>query len=127
MTVADKLQVKSGQRITLLRAPDDVDLGIPDAGDDVEAVLLFVTHRAELEEHSAPLVEAGRRDALAWVAYPKAGQLGDRPQPRRPREPPQGARAPARPADLDRRRLVGPPAPPRLTTTSRPSGRLAVR
>jgi hypothetical protein len=37
---------------------------------------LFCTDRAELERRGAPLVEAAKRDALSWVAYPKAGKLG---------------------------------------------------
>jgi hypothetical protein len=77
MSVAAKLQVKPEQRVAILRAPEGVDLGLSAAPDvaGADAVLVFVASRAELEEHGEPLVEAGRRDALAWVAYPKAGQL----------------------------------------------------
>jgi hypothetical protein len=76
VSVADKLQLKPGQQIAVLHAPEGLDLGgsHDDAGAD--AVLLFVTDRGELEERRGPLVAAARRDALAWVAYPKAGQLG---------------------------------------------------
>ena len=80
MAVADKLQLKPGQQVAVLHAPDGFDLGSAhDAADDpagADALVLFVTRRSELEERGGPLVAAARRDALAWVAYPKAGQLG---------------------------------------------------
>ena len=75
MNVADKLQIKPGQRVAVLRAPQGLELDV-DEDTTAEAVLVFVTTAADLEEHGAPLIEAGMRDALAWVAYPKAGQLG---------------------------------------------------
>jgi len=37
---------------------------------------VFVTKVADLDRLAAPMVEAARADRLAWVAYPKAGQLG---------------------------------------------------
>jgi hypothetical protein len=80
MSVADKLQIKPGQRIAILHAPEGVDIGVSaDATEDSgapEVVLLFVTNRGEVHDRRAALVDAARRDALAWVAYPKAGQLG---------------------------------------------------
>ena len=44
------------------------------AGSD--AVIVYATNSADLEQVAAPLLAAARRDALTWVAYPKAGQLG---------------------------------------------------
>lgn len=85
MSTASKLQLKADHHLVVLDAPDDVrlDLGEIDSTDSVEeaahadAVIVFVTGRADLE---APPVEAllaaGRRDALAWVAYPKGGRRG---------------------------------------------------
>jgi hypothetical protein len=32
MTLADKLQIKPGQEVAVLRAPDDVDPGVPAGG-----------------------------------------------------------------------------------------------
>jgi hypothetical protein len=43
---------------------------------DADAVLVFVQSREQARERAGPFVEAARRDALAWIAYPKAGQLG---------------------------------------------------
>jgi hypothetical protein len=45
----------------------------------VKDVLVFVTKVADLDRLAAPMVEAARADRLAWVAYPKAGQLGTDP------------------------------------------------
>jgi hypothetical protein len=36
---------------------------------------MFVRNRDELES-AAPALDAARADKLAWIAYPKAGQLG---------------------------------------------------
>ena len=78
MTIAQKLQLKPGQVVVVLGAPPGADLDLPQgAGDpgEPDAVLLFVRNRRELGERAEPVVEAAGRDALAWVAYPKAGQL----------------------------------------------------
>ncbi|HEX6248265.1 MAG TPA: hypothetical protein VFZ64_10375 [Nocardioidaceae bacterium] len=82
MSVAKKLQIKQGQQVAVLGAPADVvlDLDPADLVDDAaeaDAVVLFVRNTADLSTRDgASLVEAARRDALAWVAYPKAGRLG---------------------------------------------------
>ncbi|MFE9691541.1 hypothetical protein [Micromonospora sp. NPDC005806] len=82
MSVASKLQIKPGQRVVVLRKPDGVEIDGTSSGavEDVAAAdgaMVFVTAAADL---AAPEVEAvlalARRDALAWVAYPKGGQLG---------------------------------------------------
>lgn len=72
--VASKLQLKGGA-IRLLNAPEGVDLGL---AQDVQAaaVLLFVRAAADLDDRLDPVLQAAKEDALAWVAYPKAGQLG---------------------------------------------------
>jgi len=41
-----------------------------------DAVLLFVQDSAELSAKAGPFLDASRRDALAYIAYPKAGKLG---------------------------------------------------
>ena len=72
-----KLQIKPGQPVIILNAPDGFELDAlaaePDSSD--AAVLAFVRTRAELEGADAAF-EAGRQDRLTWIAYPKAGQLG---------------------------------------------------
>ena len=47
-----------------------------DLAEQADAVLVFVRDSSEVEAHSAPFVEAARRDAIAYIAYPKAGKLG---------------------------------------------------
>jgi hypothetical protein len=81
VSVSSKLQVKAGQRVLVDRLPRGMDLELGEAlvVDDAasaDAVVLFVATSAELGQHASNVVQAARRDALAWVAYPKAGQLG---------------------------------------------------
>jgi hypothetical protein len=78
MSVAEKLQIKPDQSVAVLHQPGDVELDLTEAGVDprsADAMILFVTNRQELDERVAPFVDAAGRDALAWLAYPKAGQL----------------------------------------------------
>ena len=81
MDLAEKLQLKPPGAIAVLGAPDDIALDLPTAHqhgqpDTADAVLAFVVTAADLDTVAAPAVEAARRDRLAWIAYPKAGQLG---------------------------------------------------
>ncbi len=82
MSVAAKLQIKPTHRVCVLHLPEGVDLELPSGiattadPTDATAVVLFATDRRELRERAAPLLDAARRDALAWIAYPKARQLG---------------------------------------------------
>jgi hypothetical protein len=81
MTVSGKLQLKAEQRVVVEGLPAGVDLELDhtqlqsDAA-TADAVILFVATAAELREHGDAVVRAAKRDALAWVAYPKAGRLG---------------------------------------------------
>ena len=81
VALASKLQIKSGQRVVVEGLPQGVDLGL-DQGQlqhdaaSADAVILFVASAAELGQRAERVVQAAKRDALAWVAYPKAGQLG---------------------------------------------------
>ena len=82
VSVASKLQIKPGQSVCVIGRPQDVtfDLGQePELVQDpveADAVLVYCSVRADLDQLSEPLLAAARRDALTWVAYPKAGQLG---------------------------------------------------
>ena len=81
MAVAAKLQLGPGRRVALVGAPPglDLDLDPADVADHpagADAVILFVRTAAELAETSEPAVTAARHDTLAWIAYPKGGQLG---------------------------------------------------
>ena len=65
----------------MLGVPPDVALDVPDDVATVadagaaDAVLAFVRVAIELDTVAAPALVAAREDRLAWVAYPKAGQL----------------------------------------------------
>jgi hypothetical protein len=81
VAVFAKLQLKAGQRVVVEGRPPGVDLDLEqaqlhtDAG-SADAVIVFAKTAAEVREHADNVVQAAKRDALAWVAYPKAGQLG---------------------------------------------------
>jgi len=78
MTLAAKLNLKPGMKICVLAKPPEVALkGVPTtAAASSEAVLVFVKRLAEVDAKCGPAVAAAKEDGLAWIAYPKAGQLG---------------------------------------------------
>ena len=81
MDLAAKLQIKPGLPVSILgTGPDRPDLSSLTRSTDppaaAGAVIAFVTRAAELTETAAPAIAAARQDRLAWIAYPKAGQLG---------------------------------------------------
>jgi hypothetical protein len=82
VSVAARLQIKPGQSVCVIGRPQNVTLDLgqePELVEDpgaADAVIVYCSNRADLERLSEPLLAAARRDALAWVAYPKAGQLG---------------------------------------------------
>jgi hypothetical protein len=73
--VLTKLQLKPGQRLAVLGAPDDAPVTATGTLPDAEAVLAYVRMAADLDGIE-PVLEAARADRLAWIAYPKAGKLG---------------------------------------------------
>jgi hypothetical protein len=80
-TLAKKLQLKPGQALRALHAPEGFEADAAEAGGGVAdapapATLVFVTTFAQAEGRVDPAVAAALADDLAWVAYPKAGQLG---------------------------------------------------
>lgn len=76
--MSSKLQIKPGQSVAMLNAPDGLVLaGVrgADAAEEADAVIAFVTRRDELGS-AGPAVAAARADRLAWIGYPKGGRLG---------------------------------------------------
>jgi hypothetical protein len=76
-----KLQIKSGTSVAVVRPrPDGPDLsGLgPLAAEPgtAGAVIAFVIRADELTAAACAAIAAAREDRLAWIAYPKAGQLG---------------------------------------------------
>lgn len=82
MDISKKLQIKAGKAVFVKNPPDGFLLDLPetarrvDTADGADAVLVFVKDSSELAAHAKPFIDAARRDAIAYVAYPKAGQLG---------------------------------------------------
>lgn len=85
MTVARKMQIPAASTVVVLGLPADVDLEIPgdclvvsDPSDAAEAtaVVSFVVRAEDLDDVAGPAIAAAREDRLAWIAYPKARQLG---------------------------------------------------
>lgn len=73
--LAKKLQLRD-RGIRVVNAPGDLDIDLPKATGPNDGVLLFVRSRAELDERAEVALAAARADRPAWIAYPKAGQLG---------------------------------------------------
>jgi hypothetical protein len=85
MTIARKLQIPTAAHVVVLGRPDGVDLEIPtdcvvtsEPADAVEAaaVIAFLVGSADVDVVAGPALAAARDDRLAWIAYPKARQLG---------------------------------------------------
>jgi hypothetical protein len=79
--LAAKLQIKPGTQVAVVAVPTDgpdlADLGTLAAEpEQAGAVIAFARRRADLTEAASPAIDAAREDRLAWIAYPKAGQLG---------------------------------------------------
>lgn len=76
--LAKKLNLKNGMQSLVLAKPGDVDLEDIAVTDDAsaEAVIAFARTLSEVDATTVPVVEAAKEDRLAWIAYPKAGQLG---------------------------------------------------
>ena len=78
MDVSSKLQLKPGQSVAVLNAPPG--LVLPDvvaaaSAADADAVVAFVVRQDDLGS-AEQAVAAARADRLAWIGYPKGGQLG---------------------------------------------------
>jgi len=76
-----KLQIKPGTQVSVLAAPSDgPDLsGLGPLTADLAtagAVIAFARQSADISGVARSAIDAAREDRLAWVAYPKAGQLG---------------------------------------------------
>jgi hypothetical protein len=76
--ISSKLQLKPGQSVALLNPPPG--LVLPDvvraaSAADADAVVAFVVRQDDLAS-TDQAVAAARADRLAWIGYPKGGQLG---------------------------------------------------
>jgi len=85
MSTGAKLQLRPGSRVAILGMPPDVRLDLPEGCSSTtepaeagaaDAVIVFVAASVGLERLAGPAITAAREDRLAWLAYPKSGQLG---------------------------------------------------
>jgi len=76
MELRKKLQVPSGVLVRVVNAPKGLALDLQSKGRSPEAILFFAQDSETLKEEGGAAFEAARADRLAWIAYPKAGQLG---------------------------------------------------
>jgi hypothetical protein len=78
MSLAKKLNLKDGMKLRVIGKPAGVDLDdvVTTATGKANAIIVFVKTTADVDAKAAPFIEAARDDRLAWIAYPKAGQLG---------------------------------------------------
>lgn len=59
MTLDSRLQLKPGQTIAILHAPGPVEVSAPKASaEKADAVLVFATNRAELDQRVVTLISA---------------------------------------------------------------------
>lgn len=79
MTVGSRLQVKAGHSVAVFGLPAGVDLELPDGVLDTagapDVAIGFATDSTAVEELHV-VIAAAKADYLAWIAYPKAKQLG---------------------------------------------------
>jgi len=85
VTTARKLQLRAATTVVVLGRPSGLDLDLPAdclvvsdeaMADAADAVICFVTRAADLDSDAGPAITAAKDDRLAWIAYPKAHQLG---------------------------------------------------
>ena len=73
-----KLNLKRDAKVRVLAKPVDVDLsGLAiTPSTKAQGIIAFVTTLADVKANAGPVVDAAKDDRIAWLAYPKAGQLG---------------------------------------------------
>jgi hypothetical protein len=76
--LAKKLNIKTGMTVQVVTGPAEVDLsGLPTtAGPSADGVLVFVRTLSDIDRNLQPLFDATETGRIAWMAYPKARQLG---------------------------------------------------
>lgn len=78
MDLATKLQIKPDASVFVVGAPSGFAVArrtLAPSSRAAGAVVGFVTRRGEIPRQRAVLAAAAA-DRVAWIAYPKAGQLG---------------------------------------------------
>jgi len=70
-----KLQIPKGLKIRVINQPKGLKIDAPVSEDSEDGILLFALDSKSLKSTGKPVFEAARADKLAWIAYPKGGQL----------------------------------------------------
>jgi hypothetical protein len=76
--LSSKLQIKAGQSVAVLNATSGLALpGVPAAAapGGADVVIAFVIRQDDLPT-AEQAIAAAQADRLAWIGYPKGGQLG---------------------------------------------------
>ena len=77
MSLGNKLNLKAGMKLKVFGKPRGLDLGdVVTTRGSADGVFVFVKTLDDVEALCGPAIEASLADRLAWVAYPKARQLG---------------------------------------------------
>jgi hypothetical protein len=76
MSLARKLQIPKGEGMQVVNPPNAFQLDAPTTTVSPNAVLLFAPDSETLKRLGKTVFDAAKADRLAWIAYPKAGQLG---------------------------------------------------
>jgi hypothetical protein len=78
MRLAQKLNLKDGMKVRVIAKPAGINLDdvVVTSSAKADAILVFVKTLADVDKTCGPVVEAAKADRLAWIAYPKARQLG---------------------------------------------------
>ncbi len=77
MDLSGKLQVKPGDTLCVQNAPKAFRWdGLTDKDPGKADAVLFFAQRGHDLSKAQGFVDAAKEDRMAWVAYPKAGQLG---------------------------------------------------
>jgi len=78
MRLAQKLNLKDGMKVRVMAKPAGISLDdvVVTSSAKADAILVFVKTLADVDKMCGPVVQAAKADRLAWIAYPKARQLG---------------------------------------------------
>jgi len=107
MRLGQKLNLKDGMKVRVVGKPAGIDLDdvVVTSSAQANAILVFVKTVADVDKMRGPVVDAAKADRLAWIAYPKARQLGTEPESGHPLATSAQAAHPRRPPGPHRRCL----------------------
>jgi hypothetical protein len=76
MSLAKKLNFKPGMKALVIGRPAQVDLDDLETGTAAaDGILAFARKLGDVDTKCDAVVQAAKADRIAWIAYPKSGQL----------------------------------------------------